>query len=473
MVKGPEPESLVGRVIDGRFRVEEVIAQGGMGTVYRAQQLTVERVVAIKVLRTDRRRDRQAVAQFRREASVISQLTSPHTVGLIDVGTLDGGDWFLAMEHLVGETLRSRLARGPLALDDALRFADQIALSLAEAHTRGIVHRDLKPANIFLAETPGHVEVAKVLDFGIASLTSATTAAHIAGTPKYMAPETLTGGRPAPTADVGLVLYEMLVGAHPFEDLDGEQLLDAHLDQPCPPLPEGVPEPVAELVTRSLAKHPRLRPADGAAFRRQLRGAQGLPEEASSARAPGSTSSAPPASDDTEATKPSTLTLTLARMRAMVRPPPQTPWWRRWAPVAVAVAVVALGWSARGGPIRRAQSALIPRLSVDAPNPAPVIPATAAPEAEKVEVMIHTVPDRATLRIDGMDRGETPQLVRLVRGAEVEVELVRAGYASERFVLTPERDTKLRKTLRRKLAKPPPPDPVDSKIDHYLDEPSP
>jgi tRNA A-37 threonylcarbamoyl transferase component Bud32 len=471
LVSEDDQGALVGRVVDGRFRIEAPIATGGMGTVYRARQLNVERVVALKVLKSERRQDADAVAQFRREAGVIGQLTSPHTVGLIDVGALDDGDWFIAMDHLEGQTLRDRLAVEPLPVEEALGFADQIALSLAEAHARGIVHRDLKPANIFLAQTPAHVEVVKVLDFGIAVLVSTEGAdARIAGTPRYMAPETLTGERPRPAADVyalGLVLYEMLAGTHPFEGYEGHDLLEAHLGEPCPPLPESVPAPVSALVARTLAKDPRLRPADGGAFRKALRQARGLPAEKPTKRVAGAPSAG---AEDTLATKPSTLTVTLARMRAFVRPPPQAPWWRRWAPLALAVAVLAGAYLSRvSSPSRIVASLLTPRLTL-APLevPPPTASSSPSPAEELVEIMVHTVPDGAAILVEGEARGETPQLLRLRRGVPVTLELRRRGFHPERVQLEPDANTRLRRRLRA-VARPPAADPTAAKVDHYLD----
>jgi len=273
----------VGTTLAGRYRVQEPLGRGGMGVVYRAEQLPIERPVAAKIVRHDH--DRLTAARFLREAHAMSRLQSPHTVRLFDFGEHEDGALYLIMELLTGENLRARLDRGPLPVAEVLRVLDEVAASLSEAHAHGIVHRDLKPENVFLCEIPGEPRLVKVLDFGIASLPPVagqrlTTTGEIPGTPAYVAPERVSGEDTGPPADVyalGVLAHELLTGHPPLSGDTPWDVLMAHLSEDPPPLaeraPAGVTVPAAleELVWGCLAKAPALRPRDASAFREALR----------------------------------------------------------------------------------------------------------------------------------------------------------------------------------------------------------
>ncbi|MEM9691825.1 MAG: protein kinase [Myxococcota bacterium] len=264
--------ALEGRVIGERYRVVGEIARGGMSVVLRAVQLNIERDVAIKILRRERLDSDEAIAQFLNEARAVSQLKSPHTVTLFDVGEMpDNRGAFLVMELLDGPTLREHLtATASVDLAECARIVLEIATSIAEAHARGIVHRDLKPSNVMLAHTPGHEAFVKVLDFGLADDAS-PAAVSVGGTPAYLAPELIAGSRPTPRSDVyalGILAYELLEGRRPFDGEDREDVLRAHLEEVAPPLRRpGLPSAVKTLVARCLAKTPRLRPPDASTLR--------------------------------------------------------------------------------------------------------------------------------------------------------------------------------------------------------------
>jgi eukaryotic-like serine/threonine-protein kinase len=215
-----EPNTLL-----GPYRIDSFIGGGGMGHVYRATDTRLHRTVAVKVLPDVVTGDPQFRARFEREASTVAALAHPHICTLHDIGTSDGVE-FLVMEYLEGETLAARLERGPLPVDQALRWAIEIADALSVAHRCGIVHRDLKPANIMVTKTG-----TKLLDFGLAkpSAASATPAGApaalteqgmILGTFQYMAPEQLEGRETDARTDIfafGAVLYEMVSGKKAFE----------------------------------------------------------------------------------------------------------------------------------------------------------------------------------------------------------------------------------------------------------------
>jgi Protein kinase domain len=244
---------LVGRTLAGRYRVVRPIGRGGMGVVYEAVQLDLERRVALKVLLDS---DARALARFRQEALSTANLASPHIVTVSDLCEPPDAPPFLVMELLEGEPLGRLLSRERLvSATRAVGIAGQVLSALAVAHAQGIVHRDIKPANVFLVKTATSDDFIKVLDFGIAKVESGgvkTTTGAIVGTPAYLAPEQILGGDVGPWTDtraVGVLLYEMLSGARPWP---GKDPLVAVLTEPPAPL-GGVPDALAALVMRALA----------------------------------------------------------------------------------------------------------------------------------------------------------------------------------------------------------------------------
>jgi hypothetical protein len=262
----------------GHFEILTRIGAGGMGEVYQARDMRLDRAVAIKVLAPDRAGDPHGHERFEREARLISMLSHPHICTLYDVGSVsvEGGEMpYLVMELLSGETLASRLRRGPLSVDRALTVAAEIIDALAAAHAHGIVHRDLKPANIVLTDSG-----VKLLDFGLARLRASGTGRRadsvtadepltlkgsFVGTLPYMAPEQVRGEEADARSDLfafGAVLYEMLTGSRAFAADSQAELVAAILERQPPPLAERQPlAPAAldRLVTACLAKDPRAR----------------------------------------------------------------------------------------------------------------------------------------------------------------------------------------------------------------------
>ena len=251
----------------GPYEIQAALGAGGMGEVYKATDTRLDRTVAIKVLPEHVAADQQLKRRFEREAKTISSLNHPHICALYDVGDQDGTS-FLVMEYVEGETLADRLRRdGPLALDDAVRYATEIADALEAAHQQGIVHRDLKPGNVMLTRSGS-----KVLDFGIAShvvdasadtvsrsVGTTTTTGSIAGTLPYMSPESLRGQPPDTRSDVwalGVLLQEMTTGDRPFRGDTVAVVTSAILRDPPRPLPDGSPEWLRAVVGRCLAREP-------------------------------------------------------------------------------------------------------------------------------------------------------------------------------------------------------------------------
>jgi eukaryotic-like serine/threonine-protein kinase len=269
-----DPRRLLGQVISGRYRVDELVGGGGMGAIYRAENIATRSRVAIKVLHLEMLGNAEAVARFEREAVALGRVVHPNIAAAHDVGRLDDGSCFLVLDYLEGEVLRAVIQRGALAPDRALRVARQIALGLDAVHAIGIVHRDLKPENVMLARESAGPEVVKVLDFGIAKVPEAHDARRAPGsapltqmgvaygTLEYMAPEQALGGNVDARADLyalGVMLYEMLSGYRPFDAPDRAELTRLVTTTPPPPLaprvPGGALPPALEaLVTRLLRK---------------------------------------------------------------------------------------------------------------------------------------------------------------------------------------------------------------------------
>jgi len=210
----------IGKKIAGRYKITDVIGEGGMGVVYEAWDTQVERKVAIKLVRSDTT-DRKFLSRFRRELEITSKLRHPSTIRVFEHGETKDGRPYMVMELLTGESLADRLEQGPMDEIEALQIARQAAESLSEAHEHGVFHRDLKPDNIFI-ETVGVSKVVKVLDFGIAGgvdATRLTQAGEVFGTPQYMSPEQCNGLPLDHRTDIyslSCILYEMLEGRPPF-----------------------------------------------------------------------------------------------------------------------------------------------------------------------------------------------------------------------------------------------------------------
>lgn len=278
----------IGQVVDGRYRIEAPIGAGGLGAVYRATHLGLERPVALKVLHLAFGIEDDIKRRFAREARALSSLTHPRIVAATDFGDADGVS-YLAMELLEGRTLRHVIDDGALEPDRAVAILDQILEGLAFAHSRGVIHRDLKPSNVLLAETrDGSLDV-KILDFGLAKIgdpdadgppsPTLTQLGTVLGTPAYMSPEQAATRAADARADVysaGIVLYEMLVGRPPFEGSNRMDIIRAHLVDDVPPLARFRPglEPRPELMRlllRSLAKEKEARPANAGEMLAELR----------------------------------------------------------------------------------------------------------------------------------------------------------------------------------------------------------
>jgi eukaryotic-like serine/threonine-protein kinase len=306
-----------GRPLGGRYRMEAPLAAGGMGEVWAARDLLLDRAVAVKVLGGAFAGDGRAAERLRREARAAGRLEHPAIARVLDLGE-DGGRPYLVMELLEGESLAERIARtGPTEPAAAARVVAAVADALETAHRAGVVHRDVKPGNVFLTSDGG----VKVLDFGIASAAGDTTltTGDLLGTAAYLAPERALGHRATAASDVyalGVVLYELLAGRRPFEaGSDIEQAM-AHVNAdpvPLALLAPAAPAPLVAACEQAMAKDPSARPRSAAAFARLV-------------AEPG------PAHSSAVVTR-AVVTRTLGAT-APVRPrAPVTPAYRRWGPI--------------------------------------------------------------------------------------------------------------------------------------------
>jgi serine/threonine protein kinase len=267
-------DELLGQTLAGKYRIDEKLSEGGMGTVYKGTHVLMDKTVAIKVLRPSLAADEKIVARFSREARAASRISHPHAISVTDFGEDENGIVFLVMEYLDGETLKDLIRReGPMPLHRVVEIIKQVGEALNAAHEQGVVHRDLKSDNIMLLNTM-NTDYAQVLDFGIAKITEREGEYHpgltapdlVIGTPQYMSPEQCSQ---SPDIDarsdiysLGVIIYEMLVGHVPFTGESPTAIMMKHLQQPAPSVlaeRSDLPAAVGRVVALALEKLPQSR----------------------------------------------------------------------------------------------------------------------------------------------------------------------------------------------------------------------
>ncbi|MCB9593587.1 MAG: serine/threonine protein kinase [Sandaracinaceae bacterium] len=418
-----------GTLLEGAYRIEELIGRGGMGAVYRAEHITLGRQFAVKVVGAEALINKESVTRLVQEARTASSIEHENIIDVTHLGTdPDTGLVFVVMELLRGEDLRARLVRHGergghawLDDDDVRRLAPQFLSALAAAHSAGIIHRDLKPENVFLAKKR-HRELVKVLDFGMSKIAvedesmRLTKTGQIIGTPLYMAPEQSRDGAlvdaRADVYSLGVMLYELLSGEVPFPAETVYSCIMAHATVPPPPLGErrpDLPEPVVDLVHRCLEKDPARRYEDGA----ELLAAW---EAAWSDAAPLASSHE---TDQFAAITDRTSTPAAEPAR------PSRPWW---AIALVAVALLAVGGWLYASTREPAVVTPPPVAAPEAPTPEPVVvaeppapeppPEPEPPPAPTVRtVTITSTPSGATVREGDQVLGTTPRPIEVTEGA--------------------------------------------------------
>jgi len=307
-------DPFIGReILGGEYLILEKIGTGGMGSVYKASQPAMNRMVAIKILHPKLANRKDLTSRFRREARAMSQLTHPNTVKVFVYGELEeDGSLYIVMEMLEGKNLNQAVRKdGPIPRERAIPILIQVCGALQEAHELGIVHRDLKPENIFLSKQGGIADYPKVLDFGLAKVTERqmqpgsiilTQEGMVFGTPEFMSPEQAQGKTLDARSDIyslAVILYEVLTGKLPFSAKSPMEYIQKHVTEPIIPLSERVPDrrfpkELDDVLARALSKKPEQRYQTAAEFAEALRpfggaAAQALPSlqpEGASARPP-------------------------------------------------------------------------------------------------------------------------------------------------------------------------------------------
>jgi serine/threonine-protein kinase len=248
-------DPFIGRdILNGQFQILQKIGSGGMGSVYKALQPAMNRMVAVKILHPKLTSRKDLASRFRREARAMSHLTHPNTVKVFLYGELEDGSLYIVMEFLEGKNLNQTVrAEGPMAPERAIPILIQACNALEEAHRAGIIHRDLKPENIFISQQAGMKDYAKVLDFGLAKVTERemrpgsvilTQEGMVFGTPEFMSPEQAQGKSLTPASDLyslAVILYEALTGKLPFVAKNAMEYIQLHVTAPPTPIQDNAP----------------------------------------------------------------------------------------------------------------------------------------------------------------------------------------------------------------------------------------
>jgi serine/threonine-protein kinase len=448
---GPYPTqsvatALIGYTIDNRYKVEAVLGEGGMGVVYRCRHKIIDKKVAMKVLRADLARDKEVTERFLTEAKAASAIGDEHIIDISDFGLLPDGSTYFVMEYLDGQPLSSVLyGNQPVPVPRLLHIGLQLAEGLAAAHDAGIVHRDLKPDNIFLVTRGNDKDFVKILDFGIAKVSTGTTgqltrAGSVFGTPHYMSPEQAAGAPVDHRGDVysfGVILYELACGRVPFDADNFMGILTQHMYKaPVPiralvPPPQDVPPGLEAIILKCLSKRPEQRYPSMRALMSDL-------EALKSGLVPQAVSDMMTRSGGFNV--PNDFFKTQGRMPA---PVPATPFARqqpKWPIVAgftgVAAAVglvVAIFTHSSPSPASPSAAALHAEATA-APVPS-AAPVSAPAEPASAAVAIAVEPIDAEIFRDGASLGTSPVVVQVPEGKLVELNVKRAGYTTQRIVL--------------------------------------
>jgi serine/threonine-protein kinase len=278
-----QQDEYIGKVVAGRYRLETLLGEGGMGVVYRARHVLIDRVVALKLIRPDLRGETHLRAWMLREARAANRVDHAHIVDIHDVGETEDGELYLVMEYLTGTSLSHECAKGPLPLARAVDILEQMCAALARAHDLGVVHRDLKSDNIMLTAKGGRRDFVKILDFGLAALARDPRLAPkgaVFGTPEYMSPEQARGEDATAQSDLyalGILFFEMVTGQLPFRSNDRETLLEMQRTAPAPrprALRTDLPQAAESIILKLLEKDTKKRFRDGHHLQEELKAFQ-------------------------------------------------------------------------------------------------------------------------------------------------------------------------------------------------------
>jgi serine/threonine-protein kinase len=449
----------LGATIDGRYKVEAVLGEGGMGVVYRCVHTIIGKKVAMKVLRADLARDAEVTERFLNEAKAASSIGNAHIIDISDFGQFPDGAAYFVMEFLNGQPM-SKLLEGaqPLAVQRILHLARQIAEGLSAAHAANIVHRDLKPDNIFLVDRGGQRDFVKILDFGIAKVSSSaegsklTRAGAVFGTPHYMSPEQAAGQPVDHRGDIysfGVILYELASGRLPFDADNFMGILTQHMYKaPVPiralvPVPQDVPPGLEAIILKCLSKRPehRYQSMQELMLEFDKMSAGGVPDAVPEMMARSGGFNVP---------------VDYFMKGQMPQPVPAMPShsarahasrWPLYAGIAGVLAAIGIvvgifAKSQSSAALQTSSSTLAAEgtpKSVDPNAPgAAGIPALARPAAAAVpskQVLLAAVPIDAHVFRNAEDLGQSPVMVAVEEGQSVELEIRRDGYKTGKITL--------------------------------------
>ncbi len=435
----PKADPYIGCTIDGRYKVESVLGEGGMGVVYQCRHTIIGKKVAMKVLRSDLARDKEVTERFLNEAKSASAIGNAHIIDISDFGQFTDGSTYFVMEYLEGIPL-SKLVddRTPVAVPRILDIARQLAEGLSAAHAAGIVHRDLKPDNIYLIERGNTKDFIKILDFGIAKVTTTgegklTRAGAVFGTPHYMSPEQAAGAPVDHRGDIysfGVILYELASGKVPFDADNFMGILTQHMYKaPVPiralvPAPQEVPPGLEAIVLKCLSKRPEQR----------YESMMELVADLDKLKAGAIPNAVPEMMNRSGGFNvPADY---FKKGAGMPAPVPASPFGvgsvrSKWpliagaAGVLTAIVIVISIFAASGR-----SEATTPSAEPTAENTAPT-PTATTDEPPSRQVVIAVEPLDARVRLGDQDLGQSPVVLDVIEGQKLTIQLEREGYASQ------------------------------------------
>jgi serine/threonine-protein kinase len=465
----PSMDALLGTVVDGRYRIDIRIGEGGMGVVYKATHTSLNKTIALKVLRGEMAKDAEVVQRFIQEAQAASSIGHENIIDISDFGRLPDGTVYFVMEYLNGQPLNDLIKRGgSIPVGEAMQILRLIASALGAAHQRGIVHRDLKPDNIYLIKRGETANFVKVLDFGIAKVGGAsnklTRTGMVFGTPHYMSPEQAAGQSVDARTDIyalGVIMYEMFTGRVPFDADTFMAVLTKHMFEK----PEPMSNPHAErhlgaleqITMRALEKKPENR------YQTMHELVEDLDRVAGGGRPRALTPATPsPAlADALEPRSKSEMNLD-QQLSGTGSSGKKKIWWA--AAGALAMLALLLVFALRSGDQSVAAAPVAPTPpplgAVPGAPPvvpvAPMAPTSPSPGSSQLEpataVTVQSEPSGATLVLDGAIVGTTPAMFPKPQSGARTLELRLDGYQRETLLINADTQSVLRIPLRRRDA---------------------
>jgi eukaryotic-like serine/threonine-protein kinase len=462
----PSMDALLGTVVDGRYRIDMRIGEGGMGVVYKATHTSLNKVIALKVLRGEMAKDAEVVQRFVQEAQSASSIGHENIIDISDFGRLPDGTVYFVMEYLKGNPLNDLIKRGgSIPVADAVQILRQIASALGAAHQRGIVHRDLKPDNIYLVQRGELTNFVKVLDFGIAKVGGAsnklTRTGMVFGTPHYMSPEQAAGQSVDARTDLyalGVIMYEMFTGRVPFDADTFMAVLTKHMFEK----PEPMTSPQAgrqlgaleQITMRALEKKPENR------YQTMQELVEDLDRVVGGGR-PRALTPATPSPALADALEPrSKSEMNLEQQIAVPGSGKAKLWWAAGGACAVLASLLVLVLRSTGdssAAAKGAPSAPPPIAAVPVPAPGPPVvpmppssPSPGGAPTEQAAVTVQSVPSGATLVLDGAIVGTTPAMFPRPKSGSRTLELRLDGYQRETLLINADTQSVLKVPLRKR-----------------------